>query len=50
MANNDNTQSAVDEGGDRAKTDVGSCGAEVGKGRAMAEVVVREDSRAMVEV
>ncbi len=50
MANNENTQVAVDEGNDRAIFEVSSCGAKVGKGRTMAEVAVGKDSRAMVEV
>ncbi len=50
MADTDDTGAAVDEGDDRATTEVGSCGTEVGNDRAMAEVVVREDGGAMVEV
>ncbi len=50
MADNDDTRAAVDEGDDRATTEVGSCGANVGKGRAMAEVTVMEDGGSMAEV
>ncbi len=50
MADNDDTRAAFDEGNDRATTEVGSCGAKVGKGRAMSEVEVRQDGGAIVEV
>ncbi len=50
MADNNDTRAAVNKGNDRAMTEVGSCGAKVGKGRAMAEVAVGEDGRAMVKV
>ena len=43
MSDNDDTRAVVDEGDDRATTEVGSCGAKADKGRAMAEVVVGED-------
>ncbi len=50
MANNDDTRAAVDEGDDRATTEVSSYGTKDGKGRAMTEVAVGEDDGAMVEV